>query len=108
MAFTRAKLREEKEKKQQHVKVTEIILMTRFTLFKSSMIQKVFEISTRSSRTSFTVAPHGIPNVLEEFCHVSKLLRCERRRLHLNQRRSRTPMSSFDPSRSPDTRGPTI
>ncbi|GBL93889.1 hypothetical protein AVEN_153647-1 [Araneus ventricosus] len=64
----------EKEQKQQHVSVTEIILKTSFTFVKSSMLKKVFEISTRSSHTGCTVSPHGIPNVLEDSWHVSHLL----------------------------------
>ncbi|GBM86409.1 hypothetical protein AVEN_201997-1 [Araneus ventricosus] len=73
MPSTRAtvKTSKEKEKKQQHVIVTEIILMITFTLVKIYLLQKVFEISTRRSHAGFTAAPHGIPNVLEDFWHVS-------------------------------------
>ncbi|GBN17188.1 hypothetical protein AVEN_158268-1 [Araneus ventricosus] len=75
MPFTLAtdKRDKEKEQKQQHVSVTEIILMTSFTLVKSNMLQKVFEISTRSSHIGFTAAPHGIPTVLEDSWHASHL-----------------------------------
>ncbi|GBM23343.1 hypothetical protein AVEN_97751-1 [Araneus ventricosus] len=45
----------EKEQKQQHVRVAEFILMTSFTLVKRYMLQKVFEISTRSSHTGFSI-----------------------------------------------------
>ncbi|GBM94060.1 hypothetical protein AVEN_261556-1 [Araneus ventricosus] len=63
------KRRKEKEQKQQHVSLTEIILMTSFTLVKSYMLQKVFLISTRSSHSGFTAASHGIPNDLEDSWH---------------------------------------
>ncbi|GBM59715.1 hypothetical protein AVEN_204735-1 [Araneus ventricosus] len=59
------KRNKEKEQNQQHASVTEIILMTFFTLVKSHMLHKVSKISTRSSHTGFTDAPHGIPNVLK-------------------------------------------
>ncbi|GBN85829.1 hypothetical protein AVEN_160667-1 [Araneus ventricosus] len=68
-----AKRSKEKEQKQQHVSATEIILMTSFTVAESCMLQKVFEISTRSSHTGFTAAPHGIPNVLNYSWCVSRL-----------------------------------
>ncbi|GBM69852.1 hypothetical protein AVEN_198554-1 [Araneus ventricosus] len=65
MPSTRATVKrsKEKEQKQQHISVTEIILMTSCTLVKSYMLQKVFEISTRSSHTGFKAS---FPNVLED------------------------------------------
>ncbi|GBM44021.1 hypothetical protein AVEN_218166-1 [Araneus ventricosus] len=72
MLSTRATVKrsKEKEQKHQHVSVTEIILMTSFTLVKSYILKQVLEISTRSSHTGFIAAPHGIPNVLEDSWHV--------------------------------------
>ncbi|GBN85960.1 hypothetical protein AVEN_88791-1 [Araneus ventricosus] len=73
MPSTRATVKrsKEKEQKQQQFRVTEIILLISFTVVKSYMLQKVFEISTRSSHTDFTAMPHGIPNIVEKSWHVS-------------------------------------
>ncbi|GBO10700.1 hypothetical protein AVEN_260883-1 [Araneus ventricosus] len=73
MPFTRTTVKrsKEKEQRQQLLSVTEIVLMASFTLVKSYMLQKVFEISTRSSDTGFGGAPHRMPNFLEDSWHVS-------------------------------------
>ncbi|GBM37768.1 hypothetical protein AVEN_137456-1 [Araneus ventricosus] len=73
MPSKRATVKRSKEKEQKQVSATEIILMTSFTVAKSCILQLVFDISTRSRRTGFTVAPHGIPNVLNYSWRVSRL-----------------------------------
>lgn len=67
---TIVKRSKEKEHKLQLFSVAENIFMRSFTSAKSYMLQKMLEISTRSSHT---MAQHGMPNVLEDFSCVSHL-----------------------------------
>ncbi|GBN39510.1 hypothetical protein AVEN_54930-1 [Araneus ventricosus] len=105
------KISKEKEQKQQHVSVTEIILMTSFIFVKGYMLQKVLEISTRSKHTRFTAALHGIPNILGDSWNVSHPPTATQMREMTSSTEwgSCTSMSSFDPSRiNPDMTGPAI
>ena len=57
---SRGKKLQEETEKQQHVVVTK-------TIYLKVLLQKVMEITTRSSPASLRVALHGIPLVVEEF-----------------------------------------
>ncbi|GBO03669.1 hypothetical protein AVEN_125045-1 [Araneus ventricosus] len=110
MPSTRATV---KRSKDIAVLCNKIFLMRSFTFSKSYMLQKEFKISTRSSHTGFTAAPHGIPNVLEDSWHVSHINSdATEMRETISSTESmgpRTPKSTFYPiRRSPGMMGPAI
>ncbi|GBN77681.1 hypothetical protein AVEN_271634-1 [Araneus ventricosus] len=91
----------------------EVLFKTeQITFAKSYMLQKVLDISTRSSYMGFSVVPHGISNVLENLgmCRISPAAT----EMQVNASSTETigvlnTMSSFDSSRrSPGMLGPVM
>ncbi|GBM92506.1 hypothetical protein AVEN_123166-1 [Araneus ventricosus] len=111
MSSTRATVKRSKEKehKQQHISVTEIVLMTSFRLVKSYRSCSKFQpeaVIQASQRCRMEFLTFWKIPVISRISPAANEMRAKPS--SIESKGSRTPMSSYDPSKSPGMIGPAI